>query len=116
MSDLTYAVVQVQIVGDVNEWYHSYFTDGTLWPNRRAAIKHGIDSLDHDDFLLAHLSGDRLVMTSWQYEDRPDEAGERIDMANQCGWVADDEEDTDSEFSRDFASYVEGNKLPGDRW
>ena len=87
MGRVEYAAVSVQIVGNVDAWQYAYYSDLVRMPTRRAAIAHGIRSLGHDDFLLAHLRGDRLVMVSWQYEDRPDEAGERAEMAAALGWL-----------------------------
>lgn len=87
MAAVEYVAVQVQIVGNAHTWQHDYASDLVRKSTRRAAIAHGIRTLGHDDFLLAHLRGDRLVMVSWQYEDRPDEADERAEMAAAFGWL-----------------------------
>lgn len=86
-SPLTYAVVRVQIEGNPERGFKTaYYTDGQRRSSKTGAINHGINDLGHDDFLLAHLRGDALVMTSWQHTDRPMETHERSEMAEQCGW------------------------------
>ena len=84
---IEYVAVQVQLVGSLDDWGYAYYSDLVRKPTRKGAIGHGIRTLGHDDFLLAHLRGDRLVMTSWQYDDRPDEASERAQMAAEFGWA-----------------------------
>lgn len=87
MSGVEYVVVRPQIVGNAYDWHHVYYSDLVRCPNRRAAIRHGINAEGHDDFLLAHLRGNTLLMVSWQYEDRPDESTERAEIAAQFGWT-----------------------------
>lgn len=65
-----YIVVQVQIVGNAERWQHVYYSDLAPYSTRQAAIHHGMRMLDHDDFLLGVLRGDRLAGLAWQYDDR----------------------------------------------
>lgn len=87
MKPIEYVVVRCQIVGNPEWGYRdAYYSDMVRSPNRRAVIRHGIDSESHDDFLLAHVRDDELLMVSWQYEDRPDEDEEREDIAAEFSW------------------------------
>lgn len=86
MTSPTYAVVTVQIVGNVERWEHVYTTDDVRSRSRKNAIQRGWRNLGHDDFLLARLDGDTLLGMSWQYEDRDPEDDESDDVAAQCGW------------------------------
>lgn len=82
-----YVVIRPQIVGNMEHGFqHVYYSDLVRKPTKRGAIAHGIRSEGHDDFLLAHLRGDCLVMISWQYEDRPEEDSERAAIAATFGW------------------------------
>lgn len=82
-----YVVIRPQIVGNMDAGFGTvYYSDLVRKPTRRGAIAHGWRAEDHDDWLLAHLRGDTLVMVSWQYEDRPDEHEERAEIAATFGW------------------------------
>jgi hypothetical protein len=86
---IEYVVVRPQIVGNVEYGFRTaYYSDHVRHPNRRAAIRHGLNIEGHDDFVLAHLRGGELLKVTWQYEDRPedDEADERMEMALALGW------------------------------
>ena len=80
--------VRPQIVGNIDAGFTTaYYSDLVRNPNRRAAIRHGWQAEGHDDWLLAHVRGNELLMISWQYEDRPDEDEERAGIAATFGWI-----------------------------
>ncbi len=86
-QSVEYVVIRPQIVGNPERGFSTaYYSDLVRKPTKRAGIAHGIRSEGHDDFLLAHLKGETLVMVSWQYEDRPDEDSERDEIAATFGW------------------------------
>ena len=95
MSGIEYVVIRPQIVGNVERGFDTvYYSDLVRKPTRRAAIRHGWNTEGHDDWLLAHLRGDTLVMVSWQYEDRPEEVEERDEIATTFGWGTPPSRDT----------------------
>lgn len=84
-EQLSFVVIQPQLVGSLEDWRTVYRTDHHRHATRAAAIAHGIAALDHDDFLLAVLHGTQLMAIAWQYEDR-DEREELLEVAEQLGW------------------------------
>ena len=87
MKPIEYVVVRPQIVGNMEYGFRTvYYSDLVRSSNRRAAIRHGWREEGHDDWLLAHVRDDELLMISWQYEDRPDEEDERDEIAETFGW------------------------------
>lgn len=75
-------VVQVQIVGSIEKWDHSYTSDLVYHPSRHAAIRYGIRRLGHDDFLIVLVEGGAVKVAAWQFEDH-DDAEQVEDIARQ---------------------------------
>lgn len=84
MSGTEYVVVIVQIVGNAQEWAMAYYPDDNRFDDRDECIKYGVDKHDHDDFLIAIISDNKVVGTAWQHDDR-DEPEECDEIAAAMG-------------------------------
>jgi hypothetical protein len=56
-----FAVIQVQLVGNVENWELACSTDGVRRHSFAAAFRHGVEWLDHDDFWIAEVNHGRLL-------------------------------------------------------
>lgn len=69
-----YLVVTHQIVGSPESWSSDYSSDLEAFTDRQAAIAHGIEVLDHDDFNIATVDdAGRLVAFGFDHEDWPND-------------------------------------------
>lgn len=73
--DATFVIVRPQIIGNAEQWNTAYYVDPERHPSIDAAVAHGIETYDHDDFLLAVLDGETVAAIAWQHElrDEPEE-------------------------------------------
>jgi len=68
-----YIYVQPQIVGNLEDGFeYSHSSDLERFKTRELAQKHGEDLLEHDDFWVAELEGDKLLAL-YSGEDECDE-------------------------------------------
>lgn len=82
-ASFEFIVVRCQIVGNPEIGYSSaYMSDMQRKPSVETAIMYGVRQLDHDDFLVGKVDGDRLVSLQWMEEVR-DDRDELTDCAGQ---------------------------------
>lgn len=67
-----YVVILQQIVGNLENWTTAYYWNGTRHSSHDDAIAAGVRELDHDDFNIGRVEGDRLVWFGWMNEQLPD--------------------------------------------
>lgn len=88
MSDKRFLVVTQQLVGSPESWSTDYSSDLETFADRQAAIDHGIEVLDHDDFNIATVdAGGNLVAFGFDHEDwenHPDNY-DAAEIARQLG-------------------------------
>lgn len=70
---MKYIVVSAHIVGNIDNWGTCYDSSMVRYSNKKTAIRTGIKTLGHDDFLIATLENDVIVGISWQYDERDPE-------------------------------------------
>ncbi|WP_047892572.1 hypothetical protein [Micromonospora sp. RV43] len=79
-----YIVIVPSIIGGPSAWSTTYAPDPGRHPSRQAAIDAGWAVREHDDWLIAVVSGESLVGLAWMFEDR-DDAEELADVARALG-------------------------------
>lgn len=85
-----YIALRCQLVGNLESWSTAYDWDGERLPSRQAAVNHGWDLWDHDDFRIGILTDGKLTGIGWGLdidfdpveEDLPDIARQ---LALECG-------------------------------
>jgi hypothetical protein len=81
-----YIVIRAQIVGDQERGYDTaYNWDGRRCPTAQEAIDFGWRLLDHDDFNIGHVQGERLMWFGWMHEEHRTTAEELAEIAGQIG-------------------------------
>lgn len=53
--------IQPQIVGNIENWGYAYYSDLIKKDTIASAVRHGYKTLQHDDFIIGELQGDKLV-------------------------------------------------------
>lgn len=65
-----YVAVQGQLTGTAAQFELVANSDRERFRSRKAAIKHGLNYYDHDDFWIATVEGQRLVDVRWMDKER----------------------------------------------
>ncbi len=81
----TYLPVTCQIVGNLDNFEHSYSLLGCEFSNRWDASSWGIDELGHDDFNIATLVDGELAAIGWGIDDFEPADSDLPDVARQLG-------------------------------
>lgn len=79
-------VAQIVTIGD--DWKHVYSWDGKRHATNQDAADWGWRILDHDDFNIGQVEGNRLVWFGWMEEQHEMSAEDMQDVAEQIGLVA----------------------------
>jgi hypothetical protein len=53
--------IQPQIVGNIENWGYAYYSDLIKKDTIASAVRHGYKTLQHDDFIVGELRGDKLI-------------------------------------------------------
>lgn len=53
--------IQPQIIGNIENWGYAYYSDLIKKDTIASAVRHGYKTLQHDDFIIGELQGDKLV-------------------------------------------------------
>jgi hypothetical protein len=59
MSKFIY--LEVQIVGNVDNWGYAYYSDLIENDNIASAVRYSYKVLGHDDFIIAEIEGKKLI-------------------------------------------------------
>lgn len=75
----TYMWVATQIVGNPENWSHSYTNHGQQLTTRAAANRAGWKALDHDDFNIATIEDGKVIAFGWGMDDFSSEDCDDLD-------------------------------------
>lgn len=81
-----YAVVVCQIVGNPTDGYDISRSFLERLPSLASAKRWGLRRLDHDDFNIAVVDGDRLIDWTWMGDTLSEPPETMFEIAESLGW------------------------------